>query len=84
MFDIAHEVRGQGGSFGFPLISRIGDSMCKLIEARASLAARDIEVIKIHILAMKAVFHQDLEGEHAALDSEWSGLLDALRDKVGG
>ncbi|MBL6948569.1 MAG: hypothetical protein ISR51_07820, partial [Rhodospirillales bacterium] len=27
LFDIAHEVRGQGGSFGFPLISLIGDSL---------------------------------------------------------
>ncbi|MBT3307429.1 MAG: hypothetical protein HN377_13240 [Alphaproteobacteria bacterium] len=84
MFDIAHEVRGQGGSFGFPLISRIGDSLCKFLESRQSLDARDLEIIKIHILAMKAVFQQDLKGKQGDLDVELSDLLFALRDKVGG
>ncbi|NQV84081.1 MAG: Hpt domain-containing protein [Rhodospirillales bacterium] len=83
MFDIAHEVRGQGGSFGFPLISRIGDSLCKFLETRTSLAAGDLEIIKIHILAMKAVFQQGLKGKQASLDGELTHLLAALRDKVG-
>jgi len=82
MFDIAHEVRGQGGSFGFPLITKIGDSLCKFLEPLKSLSERDMEVVKIHILAMKAVFHQNLKGNAEAagdVGKELPELLAALR-----
>ncbi len=82
MFDIAHEVRGQGGSFGFPLITDIGDSLCKFLEPLDSLTGRDLEVIKIHILAMKAVFHQNLKGDSGAageVGRELPQLLAALK-----
>ncbi len=82
MFDIAHEVRGQGGSFGFPLITGIGDSLCKFLEPLDSLTGRDLEVIKIHILAMKAVFHQNLKGDSGAageVGRELPRLLAALK-----
>ena len=82
LFDIAHEVRGQGGSFGFPLISLIGDSLCKFLEPRTILSARELEVVKIHILAMKAVFHQGLKGKQKGLDGELRGLLASLRNKL--
>lgn len=82
MFDIAHEVRGQGGSFGFPLITGIGDSLCKFLEPLESLTDRDLEVIKIHILAMKAVFHQNLKGDSGMageVGRELPQLLAALK-----
>ncbi len=84
MFDIAHEVRGQGGSFDFPLITGIGDSLCKFLEPLDSLTARDLEVIKIHILAMKAVFQQNLKGDSGAaakVGRELPQLLAALKNR---
>ena len=82
LYNMTHEARGQGGSFGFPLISVIGDSLCKYLEGRPRLKARDLDVIKIHILAMKAVFRQSLKGNQQGLDKELRTLLSAFRDKV--
>jgi len=82
MFDIAHEVRGQGGTFGYPLISSIGDSLCKYLEQRKSLSPIELEVIKIHILAMKAVFRQSLKGDADGLVKEIPDLLFALRERT--
>lgn len=83
MFDIAHEIRGQGGSFDFPLITKIGDSLCKFLEPLDNLADRDLEVIKIHILAMKAVFQQSLKGDSGDIGRELPQLLAALRNRSG-
>jgi hypothetical protein len=33
MFEIAHDMRGEGGSFGFPLVTQIGDILCKYLTA---------------------------------------------------
>jgi len=82
MFDMAHEIRGQGGSFGFDLISVIGDSLCKFIDGRARLTGVELEVIKVHILAMKAVFRQQLKGDQDVLRKDLRELLEMLRAKV--
>ena len=82
MFDIAHEIRGQGGTFGFPLITAISDSLCKFLDHRRSLGVRAGEVVRVHILAMKAVFRQELEGGQGPLNRELPTLLAQLRDRA--
>jgi chemotaxis protein histidine kinase CheA len=83
MFEIAHGIRGEGGSFGFQLISTIGDSLCKFLEGRKKLTRADSEVVKVHILAMRAVFRQDLKGPQPAVERELRQLLALLRERVG-
>lgn len=82
MFDIAHEIRGQGGSFGFDLISTLADSLCKFIEGRKKLNSLELDVIKVHILAMKAVYRQELKGTQRELSEQLTELLQALRNKI--
>jgi len=82
MFNVAHEIRGQGGSFGYPLISLLADSLCKFLEPRGSLSARDLEIVRIHILALKAVFGQQLKGAQTGLSDELKPLLSTLRAKA--
>ncbi len=83
MFEIAHAIRGEGGSFGFQLISTIGDSLCKFLEGRKKLAGAESEVVKVHILAMRAVFKQDLKGPQPAMERELRQLLALLRERMG-
>jgi len=82
MFDVTHEIRGQGGTFGYSLISDIADSLCKFLDGRTSVEAVEFDVIKVHILAMKAVFNQSLKGKQPELSEQLSELLLALRNKV--
>ncbi len=82
MFEIAHAIRGEGGSFGFQLISTIGDSLCKFLEGRKKLGAGASEVVKVHILAMRAVFKQDLKGPQPAIERELRQLLALLRERM--
>jgi hypothetical protein len=82
MFNISHEIRGQGGTFGFPLISLIGDSLCKFLEDRKQLSLIELEIIRVHVLAMKAVFRQELRGPQTPLRRDLNDLLQLLRTKV--
>lgn len=83
MFEIAHGIRGEGGSFGFQLISTIGDSLCKFLEGKRKLSAAGSEVVKVHILAMRAVFRQELKGPQPAMERDLRQLLALLRQRVG-
>lgn len=63
MFEIAHDMRGEGGSFGFPLVTQIGDILCKYLSALKSPDALEPSIVKLHIDALKAVINQRLRGE---------------------
>ncbi len=82
MFGMSHDIRGEGGSFGFPLVSVIADSLCKFLEPREKLSKAELEVVKVHILAMRAVFRQDLKGAQPRLEREMHQLLAMLRDRM--
>ena len=82
MLEIAHGIRGEGGSFGFQLISTIGDSLCKFLEGKRKLTAAGSEVVKVHILAMRAVFRQELKGPQPAMERDLRQLLALLRQRV--
>lgn len=82
MFEIAHGIRGEGGSFGFPLVSVISDSLCKLLEGKKSISDPEQEVVKVHILAMRAVFRQNLHGTQPKMEGELRQLLTLLRDRM--
>jgi len=52
---IAHDVRGQGAVFGFPLMTRYAGSLCR---ATRLLAAHDhaiLAIVQAHLAAMRAM-----------------------------
>lgn len=64
IFQISHDVKGQGGSFGYPLLTAIGNELCRLIEKMENdVGASEIEAIRIHIDAMKLVVSERMKGD---------------------
>lgn len=63
IFGISHDIKGQGGSFGYLLMTAIGNELCRFIEARETVGPGDVEVIRLHIDAMKVVIADRLRGD---------------------
>lgn len=65
IFAVSHDMKGQGGSFGYELVTRIGNHLCRLIENFGDENPDEVEneAIRIHIDAMKLVISQDLSGD---------------------
>ena len=63
IFRRSMELKGQGGSFGYDLISQIGDSLKKFTESRNDANPRDVEIIAAHVSAMRVVMVQDIKGD---------------------
>ncbi len=62
IFRICHDIKGQGGSFGYDLMTFISDSLCRFIDKREFLEGEDVDVIKAHIDALKLVIARNLSG----------------------
>ena len=63
IFRRSMELKGQGGSFGYDLISQIGDSLKKFTDSRNEANPRDVEIIAAHVSAMRVVLVQGIKGD---------------------
>lgn len=60
---IAHELRGQGGTFGYPLITVFGKSLYEVTKPPCRQDDANLEIVKAHIDTMRAVLREKVEGD---------------------
>ena len=75
IFKISHDIKGQGGSFDYDLLTAIGDSLCRLIEDKDRAGPAEIEAIKLHAEALNLVLTNRLKGDGG---DTGANLLDGL------
>ena len=62
VFSVSHDIKGQGGSFEYDLMTIIGNQLCRFIETLDGKAgAPEVEVIELHVNALQAVMAQKLK-----------------------
>ncbi len=66
LFQVAHDIKGQGGSFGYDLMTVIGNELCRLLERQESYDSAEMQAIKVHIDAMKLVIQNTMIGDGGA------------------
>lgn len=79
MFRVALDMKGQGASFGYQMITRIADLLASFLEGREMLASFDLEVVAAHIAAMRAVFAQGARGDGGMTGA---ALIDGLHKLI--
>ncbi|MEQ9444814.1 MAG: response regulator, partial [Rhodospirillaceae bacterium] len=60
---IAHELRGQGGTFGYPLITLFAKSLYEATKMPRKEDDAALDIAKVHIDTMRAVIREDIQGD---------------------
>ncbi len=64
IFRIAHDMKGQGGSFGYNLVTSVGNELCRMIEKfPATIGPSHIDAIGVHIDSLKLIVAQKMKGD---------------------
>ena len=64
IFRIAHDIKGQGSTFGFPLATQIAGLLCDFIRSENSAGSADhVSVIRAHLAALSLVMKQNIKGD---------------------
>lgn len=64
IFSVSHDVKGQGGSFDYPLMTAVGNSLCRFIEKlEGPVKQGHMAVIKVHIDTMRLIINQRMNGD---------------------
>ncbi|HVO15855.1 MAG TPA: hypothetical protein VMV26_11610 [Alphaproteobacteria bacterium] len=59
----AFDMKGPGGTFGYALISRIGDLLCAFLSRTAVAGRRELALIGLHVDALATVIRDGIEGD---------------------
>ena len=60
---LAHTLRGSGGTYGFPLITRVASSLCKMTDHDNVRMKAPLFLIDAHIDAIKAIVRDQIRDE---------------------
>ena len=76
MCALARELRDQGGTFGYPLISNFAKSLHLFTDGMTGLNSDILEVLRAHVGVIKIVVKQDAKRENDPLAKEIKAMLD--------
>lgn len=78
LYGIAHNIKGQGGSFGYPLVTRIGHSLCSLTRQERDFSDADLGVIQAHIDALRLILNKEIKGEGGEVGPKLAARLESM------
>ena len=79
--DIAHDMKGQGGTFGYPLITNFGESLYKCTHKSEECSDNLVGLIKAHVDGMKAVIKGRVAGDGGEIGQELLASLEKAIEK---
>ena len=81
LFNQSHDVRGLGGTFGYPLIGRVAAMLCAELR-RLPVESADLAYLRLHVDLMKIILSRKMRDKDPA-GEELVAELDKIRaDKI--
>ncbi|MGB0632610.1 MAG: Hpt domain-containing protein [Alphaproteobacteria bacterium] len=83
IYGVVHNVKGQGGSFGYDLLTKIGGSMCDYLRSEtASASAKQLKVVAAHFAAMDFVLEKNIQGAGGDVGTQLIGKIQQLVSNI--
>ncbi len=79
LFTTAHDLRGLGTTYEFPIITRMAGSLSKLIDTEDKRASAPVPLIEAHVGAIRAAIVQNIRDER---DPIGKALAEELESQV--
>jgi chemotaxis protein histidine kinase CheA len=78
LFRVSHDLKGQGTSFGFPLVTKVGHSLCALTRDRArQYDNKHLDLVKSHLDAIDLILTKGIKGEGGKVGGELVAKLES-------
>ena len=80
IFKIAHDMKGQGSTFGYNLLTEIAGSLCDFIRRLTELSDADLVVVRHHVSALGVVLEKRIKGTGGELGQQIIARLRQLAE----
>lgn len=75
LYRVSHDIKGQGSTFGYPLMTDVAASLCAYIKSHEAFEHNDMQIIKQHVDILGMILSEKLAGAGGPKG-------DALREKI--
>lgn len=83
LFRLVHNMRGQAATFGFPLITEVGRSLCLYLLETEHESEVNVSLIEQHVNALRVIYREKIEGHGDDLSREVvSALMKAVETQT--
>jgi len=85
LFSVAHDVKGMGESYGYPLATKIAASLCRLIETPAGRAAArgNPALVIAHVDTLRAIVRDQIKSDDHPVGRALLRTLGAEVERLG-
>ncbi len=85
LYAVVQSIKGQGTSFGYPLMTAVGTQLARFIEdCGENLTDAQMEAVKVHQEALRLVMQQKMEGDGGPIGQKLVGGLALVIKKIKG
>jgi hypothetical protein len=81
LFRAAHDIKGDGATFGFPSAAVAAESLCRIIEHAPDLERIPAQLIALHINAIEAIVRERTKLDTISTANELSRKLRGIADE---
>ena len=74
-FKSAHDLKGQGETYGYPLITRVAAHLCEQIKRKKNYSQKNIQSFKLDVMDMEALIQEPPHHQNIKLEKRiWDRL----------
>jgi len=84
IYELAHNLKGEGGSFGYPAVSQVAALLSQVAENVKQADPRKLKVIQIQIDSLRAIVRSGQKGRPEGLTQELITAVESLVTKYLG
>ncbi|MEJ0041505.1 MAG: Hpt domain-containing protein [Rhizomicrobium sp.] len=77
LFRVAHDLKGQADTYGYPMIARVAGSLSKLIDETASTRKVPLALVDAHVAAIRIAFRDKISDASDAVAAALAKELEA-------
>ncbi len=81
---VAHDLRGQGATYGYDLISDVSECLFRYADCLTDAADLNPDVLRAHADAMRAIIMNEVKGDGGEVGTDLVSSLDALVTRMTG
>src|SRR5262249_8347666 len=84
IYEVAHDLRGEGGSFGYPAVSSVAGLICKVTEEHERHHPQRLIVVTVQADSLTPMVRHNVKGDPEGVALEVIGALGTLVDLYRG
>ncbi len=84
MREVTHNIKGQGSSFGYPLMTQVGQSLSQLLKAIDDAGPETLKLVEAHVGVLRTVISMRIEGQGGESGARLINRLEDLVARMAG